>query len=251
MRGAPSSQTHITCTQGLSFLELNGALLGIGLALVCATAATGQNFDATSLSAGVVMRETSRILTDPFSPSQENRSANTTFGWSLGGTVCVRRDLGGNVHGRVTLELTSATTSWTNTLGVPFEDGYDALLLDLGAGFALPFRSRRFSIDIGGGVGLALAQRRLSIAGINADQTDEKPGIGVLVWVEAEYRPWDMVGFSLGILARDPQVTVWSAFPISSFEWADTTVPLSTSPFASRINLNGVCYSAGARLRLP
>jgi hypothetical protein len=220
-------------------------LLGMALMLTLPDSTHAQTERHWSASAHALAHESSRIFTDPLSASTEQRSAVTDFGWSAGYCLQLERELSSEVRARCGAEYTSTHSSWNNTSGMPLEDGYQAWMVEAGASFSLPLRADRFRIDIGGGVGMTFAKRALSVGGVSAIHDHASPAFGIHVFIDVEYRPVSSLGVRMGVLARDPQVTVWNRFPVGELVWDGITVPLPVEPFASRINLHGTCFDFG------
>jgi hypothetical protein len=132
------------------------------------------------------------------------------------------------------------------SVSVPVRDGYWAVPVELTAYFTLPIGNDVVRTYMGGGGGVYFGSRRYEVPGASADPVGHTvyAGIHILSGVECSLSP----AFSLitEVKFRDVQFESVNQFRQSSTTVRGTTVPLDQTPFASRINIDGMTLKCGA-----
>lgn len=143
---------------------------------------------------------------------------------------------------RCSMDYQKAAQTGRDDFGTEVSDGFRLFAAEIVGGFSLPFNLERFCMLVGGGGGMYLASRDYSVAGLSSESLSSSPGWGLVIFLSAEYRITDGITLGAEMRFRDPVVNAENRFSQSSISSHGVLYPLSTTPFPSRINLNGNLY---------
>ncbi len=187
----------------------------------------------------------SRIFTAPLSPDPAERALTTDFDASYGASLLYRRTVFSTIFVEANFEYSQSETSWENSLGAPYSDGYRVLLLEGTAAFYLPIQSKSFSAYVGGGIGFYTGDRVFTLAGASTRKIGSSIAFGIHVLVGVKYLLTPRLGIRADMRFRDPRIPVETVFNQDSVTWNDVVYPLPSEPTEAYINLDGNVYAVG------
>lgn len=132
---------------------------------------------------------------------------------------------------------------------IPLEDGYIVVPLEATGYFTIPFSGERFGVFMGGGAGAYFGRRIYRVGGVEAHLVDSTPGFAIHVLGGVSYRFWDMIDALFEMKFRDLQFQSVNAFTQSSLLSNGVAVNVSTVPFKSRVETDGIVFQIGLALR--
>jgi opacity protein-like surface antigen len=206
-----------------------------------------------SVAAFGAITTTSKLFTNPNARDEIIRGTYTPIDPVAGAGVDARADVAAlGLRFGLGAEYLAGTVSGTapNTSpGIPVEDGYAAIPLELTAYFSIPVGGERLDFYLGGGMGVYLGERKYSYAGVEAETIDRnvQPGIHVLTGVE--FAVAEAVALRSEIKFRNIQLETTQQFPVSSTVYEGVTVPLPQAPFTSRVQVDGMNLTIGVVVR--
>ncbi len=132
-----------------------------------------------------------------------------------------------------------------NGTTIPVEDGYTAIPLELTGYFIIPLSGEYFGVFMGGGAGVYFGTRTYSLAGVGAATVENTPGFAIHVLGGISYRFLDSFRGIFEMKFRDLQFESVNAFNTRVVRYQDTVVNVSTQPFKSRVETDGVIFQIG------
>ncbi len=136
----------------------------------------------------------------------------------------------------------------TSTLGgttIPTSDGYTAIPIELTGYFIIPFSGEIFGVYMGGGAGVYFGSRQYSLAGVEAPTVQNTPGFAIHVLGGISYRFLDSFQGIFEMKFRDLQFQSTDVFTSPVIRYGDTVINVSTQPFNSRVETDGVVFQIG------
>ncbi|MCK5571862.1 MAG: outer membrane beta-barrel protein [Bacteroidetes bacterium] len=130
--------------------------------------------------------------------------------------------------------------------GVPVEDGYRVIPLEVTGYFIIPFSTRTFQVYIGGGVGMYIGGRTFRLAGVDAPTVDSRPGFGIHVVAGVGYGINDWLSIVGEMKFRDLQFASTNDFPNSRIEYGGAVLNVNSEPFESKVHTDGIVFQLGA-----
>ncbi len=187
----------------------------------------------------------SRLFLDPFSGNPVRQNQSIELGWNFSYGVEYLYRLQPGVQIAVAGEYASNSILSKDPFGTGIEDGFELVLVELSGLFTLPFSSEDFRFYLGGGIGGYLGWRNYAVGNTVSHSVNREPSVGIHVITGLAYYPTSRVSIHLEFRFRDPQVTAYNEFDTDAKSINGRTYYFSTTPLASRINLNGNVYSLG------
>gem|GEM_PF-689512 len=132
---------------------------------------------------------------------------------------------------------------------IPLEDGYDVVPLEATGYFIIPFSGDRFGVFMGGGAGVYFGKRVYSLAGVEAPVVDSSPGFAIHVLGGVSYRFWGIFDALFEMKFRDLQFQSVNAFAQNSLQYNGVVINVSSVPFKSRVETDGVVFQIGLAVR--
>ncbi len=132
-----------------------------------------------------------------------------------------------------------------NGTTIPVQDGYTAIPVELTGYFIIPLSGEYFGVHMGGGAGMYFGRRTYSLAGVEAAIVQNTPGFAIHVLGGISYRFWDSFRGILEMKFRDLQFQSVNAFNTRVIRYQDTVINVSTQPFNSRVETDGVIFQLG------
>jgi len=136
----------------------------------------------------------------------------------------------------------------TSTLGgttIPTADGYTAIPIELTGYFIIPLSGEYFGVYMGGGGGVYLGRRTYSLGGVEAASVEDKPGFAIHVLGGISYRFLNSFEGIFEMKFRDLQFQSTDEFTTRVIRYGDTVINVSTQPFNSRVETDGVVFQIG------
>jgi hypothetical protein len=187
---------------------------------------------------------------DPFA-----RSQSFSLEDFLGGGVEVRyRIPGSTLAFGVSVDRIAAETqrviSSTTGRGVPVDDGYSAIPVELTGYFIIPVSTEQVGIFMGGGAGVYFGRRTYRVAGVEAPVVSTSPGFGIHVLAGLSYSFTEWFSLVGEMKFRDLQFTSSNAFSVPRITYNGAVITVGQDPFASRVNTDGIVFQLGAAYTL-
>lgn len=141
--------------------------------------------------------------------------------------------------------IKSSGTSTLSGTRIPTQDGYTAIPVELTGYFIIPLSGEQFGVYMGGGAGMYFGSRTYSLAGVEAATVDNTPGFAIHVLGGISYRFADGLRGMFEMKFRDLQFESVDAFSTRVIRYQDTIINVSTQPFKSRIETDGIIFQIG------
>lgn len=125
---------------------------------------------------------------------------------------------------------------------IPTEDGYTVIPVEFTGYFIIPFSGENFGVYMGGGSGLYFGYRTYRLGDTEAPVVSKKPGFGIHVLGGVSFRFWGPLEAVFEMKFRDLQFETENAFPSSPVRYNGTVVNVSTRPFKSRTQTDGIVF---------
>jgi hypothetical protein len=196
---------------------------------------------------------TSKVFYNPDSPSSDIRSQYTSVDNIYGGGLELR--VGRSDYSfflALKVEYLSKLQDQIQPVAyagppipAPVKDGFRLIPVELGVNMYIPLGTELARLSMGGGIGAYYGKRILSVAGVDAPQVNDPVGIGIHVESSFDYRVLRGVAVRGEMRFRDPEVTTENQFQEKSAVYNGKTIPFPTSPFRTRINVNGLMFGLG------
>jgi hypothetical protein len=130
--------------------------------------------------------------------------------------------------------------------GVPVEDGYRVIPVEVTGYFIIPFSTRTFQVYIGGGVGTYFGKRTFRLAGVEAPTVDSRPGFGIHVVAGIGYGINDWFSIIGEMKFRDLQFASTNDFSDSRIQYGGAVLNVNSEPFESKVHTDGIVFQLGA-----
>jgi hypothetical protein len=128
---------------------------------------------------------------------------------------------------------------------IPASDGYQVIPVELTGYFIIPASGRSLKISMGGGIGAYFGKRSYSIAGTEARLVDVTPGFGIHVLGGVSYFFTEQFSLTAEMKFRDVKFESTNQFDVSRITYQGSYVAVSTSPFQSRVQTDGIVFELG------
>jgi hypothetical protein len=223
-----------------------GLVLG-GLAVTFAgTHQAAANDKPLTLTLRGSMTTNSQLFTMPDSEDPFERAAFIPFGNQFGAGLELKYSFH-ETHLAVSfsVEYLEAFQSDQTPGGIPIEDGYKVVPVELTAYFIIPISGPTIEVFMGGGAGAYLGERVYTLGGVTAAPVNAATGFGIHVLGGASYRITEVVAITGEMKFRDLQFDASNAFRESEIYWNGRIIPVSTDPFNSRVHTDGIILNLG------
>ena len=225
---------------------------GAGLLLVVAAAV----LTASPLRAGdgpfsIILRgnlTTSSLIyvtPDAADPVAQGNTFDLTGTFGYGAEIRFRIPESSIALGLSTDYIKSSGTDVLGGTGIPVTDGYTAVPVEFTGYFIIPLSTEYFGVYMGGGAGMYFGTRNYSIAGIQAVTVQNTPGFAIHVLGGVSYRFMNSLQGMFEMKFRDLQFQSVNQFKEQSIRWQGTVINVSTQPFNSRVETDGIVFQIG------
>jgi hypothetical protein len=133
---------------------------------------------------------------------------------------------------------------------VPTEDGYVAIPVELTGYFVIPASGQTVKVFIGAGGGVYFGRRQYSVAGVETEVTDTRPGFGIHVLGGVSYHFTSWLALVGEMKFRDLQFRSTNAFRVSQIPYQGALITVSQTPFESSVQTDGIVFQLGIGVRL-
>ncbi|HTY60542.1 MAG TPA: hypothetical protein VMF59_17085 [Bacteroidota bacterium] len=141
--------------------------------------------------------------------------------------------------------IRSRGTGSLNGTRIPIEDGYTAIPVELTGYFIIPLSGEYFGVFMGGGAGMYFGSRRYVLAGVEAPSVQNTPGFAIHVLGGISYRFLNSFQGVFEMKFRDLQFQSVNQFASRVIRYQDTVINVSTAPFNSRVETDGIIFQIG------
>jgi hypothetical protein len=185
------------------------------------------------------------VTPDAADPVQQGNTFNLTGTFGYGAEIRFRFPETNLALGISTDYIRSSGSSTLNGTSIPTQDGYTAIPVEMTGYFIIPLSGEYFGVYMGGGAGVYFGNRTYSIAGIEAASVNNTPGFAIHVLGGISYRFWGSFQGTFEMKFRDLQFQSEDAFTTRVIRYRDTIINVSTQPFNSRVETDGIVLQIG------
>lgn len=132
--------------------------------------------------------------------------------------------------------------------GVPVEDGYRVVPVELTGYFLIPVSGPAFGLYMGGGCGAYFGRRIYRIGDVEAQTLQSGTGFGIHVLGGMSYKFTEWFALELEMKFRDVQFESTDRFPVSRISYNGRVVNIDPEPRYSRVRTDGVVFQLGTAL---
>jgi opacity protein-like surface antigen len=219
-------------------------LLAVCLPVLATRANAADGFTTVTLRASLTT--SSQLYTNPDSPNPIERAAFTLLENQFGGGLEVKHTFPElNLAFSISADYIQASSSGQTEGRVPYEDGYKVIPVELTAYFIIPISGPSVQVFMGGGAGAYVGERTYSLAGVAAQPVDARTGFGIHVLGGASYRLTEVLSITGEMKFRDLQFDATNAFATEQIVYAGRVIDVSTEPFHSTIQTDGIVFHLG------
>jgi len=139
--------------------------------------------------------------------------------------------------------ITIITESGVETVSV--EDGFRIVPFEFTAYYLFPFSTESFKFHMGGGAAYYFGKHIRKIGDTGASNKEREFSAGIHVTIGAEYLPKEFLSVRAEIKFRDPELSLLSRYDKAEFTYNGKSARVSRETFDSKINIDGINFSAG------
>jgi hypothetical protein len=227
---------------------------GVLLLAQCSSPLFGQEQELTLVFRGTFTTE-GQIYPNPTSADPFSRSLSYAIDDALGvGAEVIYRIGGTNLAFSLSSEVVFATASREMPVsggrGIPVEDGFRAIPIEVTGYFIIPVSGRDFRFYMGGGAGTYIGRRIYRLAGTEAPAVSTKPGYGIHALVGVGYRATEWFSVLGELKFRDLQFESTNQFNVSQILYNGIVINVPERPFSSSIHVDGMTFQLGIAFTL-
>lgn len=199
-----------------------------------------------TITAKATLTTSSQIFIHPDSPDPIEQNLFVPLENEFGGGVEIKYTfLQMNLAVSLSAEYIATSFSGQSTSGLPLEDGYRVVPVELTAYFIVPISGPELKIFMGGGGGAYVGERTYRLAGVEAPSVGSRTGFGIHVLGGASYNLTPALAVTGEMKFRDLQFDTANAFQSSHLFYNGRIVEVGTEPFSSRVHTDGVVFNLG------
>lgn len=140
-------------------------------------------------------------------------------------------------------ESVSGSINYTHhILKLPAKAGYDMLLFELNGYYYMPLSTHTFKFYIGGGIGFAYGMSYEELPTIRSQIISSPVNTGIQVVSGMEYYLYKDFLIRFEMKFRDPIVENESKYTTSRINYNGRIYNVSTKPFKSKVNIDGLVF---------
>ena len=140
-------------------------------------------------------------------------------------------------------ECISGKIDYTHpTLRIPAKAGYDMFLFELNGYYYMPLSTESFKFYIGGGINLDYCNSYEELPSIKSQLVSAPLNTGIQVISGVEYFFMKDLSIRLEMKFRDPIVENECQYTTSRILYNNRVYNISTKPFKSKVNIDGVVF---------
>jgi hypothetical protein len=230
------------------------AAAGALLLAQCPAPLFAQEEELTLVLRGTFTTE-GQIYPNPSAADPFSRSLSYFVEDALGAGAEVMYRIGGtSLAFGIAAEVVSATTSREMPVsggrGIPVEDGFRAIPVEVTGYFIIPASGRTFRFFMGGGAGAYFGRRIYRLAGTEAPAVSTKPGYGIHAVAGAAYRATEWFSVLAEFKFRDIQFESTNRFTASQILYNGITINIPDRSFESSVHVDGMTFQLGVAFTL-
>lgn len=225
---------------------------GVRLLLVVATAAlaavplrAGDGPFSIILKGNLTTSSLIYVSPDAVDPVAQGNTVDLTGTFGYGAEIRYRIPETSLALGVSADYIRSRGASSLNGTTIPTRDGYTAIPVELTGYFIIPLSGEYFGVYMGGGAGMYFGSRTYSLAGVEAASVENTPGFAIHVLGGISYRFLKSFQGIFEMKFRDLQFESVNAFSTRVIRYQDTVINVSTQPFKSRVETDGIIFQIG------
>lgn len=148
-------------------------------------------------------------------------------------------------------ECISGKIDYTHpTLRIPAKAGYDMFLFELNGYYYMPLSTESFKFYIGGGINIDYCNSYEELPTIKSQLVSAPLNTGIQVVSGVEYYFLRDFSVRLEMKFRDPIVENECQYTTSKISYNNRVYNISTKPFKSKVNIDGVVFDLSVAYRL-
>jgi len=186
----------------------------------------------------------SKLFANPDAADEVVRNSYLELDDVFGIGIALRRDISESIQIGLSLEyLATKTKGLDRRIRIPTEDGYRLFSIELTGYFIIPISSQTVKIYIGGGGGFYFGDRIRRVAGVSTESISRPASFGIHVISGVDVFLNETFSVRGEMKFRDPQFETESKFANDTIEYEGRTYSVSTQPFKSKMNLDGIVFA--------
>lgn len=200
-----------------------------------------------TITAKASLTTSSQIFVNPDSPDPIEQNSFVPLENEVGGGIEIKYTFTNmNLALSMSAEyLSTRVTGQSSASGLPVEDGYKVVPVEITAYFIVPISGPELRIFMGGGGGAYIGERVYRLGGVEAPSVGSKTGFGIHVLGGASYHITPFLSLTGEMKFRDLQFDTANAFQTSHIFFNGRIVEVGTEPFSSRVHTDGVIFNFG------
>jgi len=206
---------------------------------------------SVTITARANLTTSSQLFTSPDATDPIEQNKFLPLGTEIGGGLEVKytfHDL--NLAASISAEYVQAQYIGTSPSGLPLEDGYRVIPVELTAYFIVPISGPTVRVFMGGGGGAYVGRRTYRLAGVEAPSVGAKTGFGIHILGGVSYFLTPFLAVTGEMKFRDLQFDAANAFRDTYLIYNGRIIEVGTDPFSSRVHTDGAVFNLGIALTL-
>lgn len=226
-------------------MRIVGTFIAILLTLCTVREARAQgHLYSVSFSGG--WTTSSKLFRQPGDPDEFVRSEYLPLNDLFSAGIDIRRNFETlRIQLGLSVEYIAKTEATVDDAMIPVRDGFTAVPIELSGYFMIPIGGERSQVYMGAGAGAYFGSRNYAKALADAPTVDRKTGFGIHVLGGFQYVLNQWFALRTEVKFRDVQFETVNAFRSSTVQYLGTDVLVNSSPFESRMNIDGMILSLG------
>ncbi|MDH4069541.1 MAG: hypothetical protein OEV30_03895 [Ignavibacteria bacterium] len=199
-----------------------------------------------TITAKASLTTSSQLFVNPDSPDPIEQNSFVPLENDFGGGVEVKYTFFRmNLAMSMSVEYLATGVTGQSASGLPVEDGYQVVPVEITAYFIVPISGPELRIFMGGGGGAYIGERVYRMGGVEAPSVGSKTGFGIHVLGGASYNITPFFALTGEMKFRDLQFDTANAFKTSHIFYNGRVIEVGTEPFSSSVHTDGVIFNLG------
>lgn len=178
---------------------------------------------------------------------EQYQSIDDIFGYGAE----LRYKLSDNITAGLASEHVSGVIDYRHaTLLIPAKSGYDMYIFEANCYYYIPLSGETFKFYIGGGINAAKGDGYEELPGIKSNLLSSPINIGIQALSGVEYFFYKDISFRFEMKFRDPVVENENKYNSSRIFYMGKSYNISTKPFKSKINIDGIVFDLSIAYQL-
>jgi hypothetical protein len=133
----------------------------------------------------------------------------------------------------------------TSSVTLNIIDGFILIPVELSLFYLLPFSTQKFKFLMGGGGGMYIGEHLRHFGDAQVSPVSHNLAFGIQVGLSVDYLFLPNLSVRTEMKFRDPQFTATSRYHSREVVYNNSTITLAQDQFESKINVDGISFSAG------